>query len=163
MNDNNIKIVLLNIEEDTNRVRKQFSPPFGILIAATVLIERGYDVVVKHIIEDEKMENILSKLCEGAIFVGFSTMTSSNLIATIRATKIVKSLGYYTVWGGVHPTLFPEIALQESSLNAVLRGEAESNLINFVLWRLNKINSSQVEGLYNLYFKITQMINILAS
>ncbi len=143
----NIKIVLINIESNTERVKRQFSPPFGILVAASVLRKQNIDVSIKHIIEDDDIESTLFSICQGAFAVGFSTMTSSNLLPTIRATKYVKSLGLYTFWGGIHATLLPELSLKEPSLNAVLRGEAESNLYQFVLWRLGKIDSNSVKGL----------------
>lgn len=142
-----IKIVLLNIESNTERVKRQFSPPFGILIAASVLRKHNIEVTVRHLIDDEDIEQTLSAICQGAFVVGFSTMTSSNLLPTIRATKYVKSLGYYTFWGGIHATLLPELSLREPDLDAVLRGEAESNLYEFVQWRLGKIDHHQVRGL----------------
>lgn len=142
-----MKIVLLNVESNTERVKRQFSPPFGILIAASVLRKHNIEVTVRHLIDDEYIEQTLSTICQGALGVGFSTMTSSNLLPTIRATKYVKSLGYYTFWGGIHATLLPELSLKESHLDAVLRGEAESNLYEFVQWRLGKIDHYQVRGL----------------
>lgn len=47
-------IVLVNIENDTEKVKRQFSPPFGLLIAASVLLRNNIDVVVRHIIKSEK-------------------------------------------------------------------------------------------------------------
>ena len=142
-----IKIVLLSIEGNSERVKRQFSPPFGILIAATVLADYGFNIIIRHLIDHKGIERELEDTCSGATAVGFSTMTSSNLISTIKATRIVKENGYYTFWGGIHATLLPEISLKESSLDAVLRGEAESNLYQFVLWRLGKSEPTEVKGL----------------
>ena len=47
-------IVLVNIENDTEKVRRQFSPPFGLLIAASVLVRNNVDVVVRHIINNNE-------------------------------------------------------------------------------------------------------------
>jgi radical SAM superfamily enzyme YgiQ (UPF0313 family) len=143
----NIKIVLINIESNSERVKRQFSPPFGIPVAASVLRKQNINVVIKHIIENEETESTLLSICQGAFAVGFSTMTSSNLVPTIRATRYVKSLGLYTFWGGIHATLLPELSLNEPSLDAVLRGEAESNLYQFVLWRMGQLSSNSVKGL----------------
>lgn len=155
----NIKIVLINIESNSERVKRQFSPPFGILVAASVLRKQNINVIINHIIEDEKIENKLFSICQGAFAVGFSTMTSSNLLPTIRATKYVKSLGLYTFWGGIHATLLPELSLKEPSLDAVLRGEAESNIYEFVLWRLGQKRFNSVKG---LCFKDNEGNNIIS-
>ena len=48
-------IVLVNIENDTEKVKRQFSPPFGLLIAASVLIRNKIDVVVRHIINTKDL------------------------------------------------------------------------------------------------------------
>lgn len=144
---NDIKVVLVNIEANTERVKRQFSPPFGILCAASVLTKFNYNVIIRHLIDEVNIENVLKEICEGALAVGFSTMTSSNLLATIKATRIVKALGYYTFWGGNHATFLPEISLNEVSVDAVLRGEAESNLSQFIQWRLGKVSHKAVRGL----------------
>lgn len=93
-----IKIVLLSIEGNSERVKRQFSPPFGILIAATVLADYGFNIIIRHLIDHKGIERELEDICSGATAVGFSTMTSSNLISTIKATRIVKENGYYTFW-----------------------------------------------------------------
>ena len=49
-------IVLVNIENDTEKVRRQFSPPFGLLIAASVLV-RNNDIS-KSFISNRSIKNI---------------------------------------------------------------------------------------------------------
>lgn len=147
INLQNVKIVLLNVEAHSAKVTREFSPPFGMLIAASVLKEKNIDVVVKHIIEDENFEQTLLSVCIGASMVGFSTMTTSNLISTIKGSKILKAANHFIFWGGVHATLLPETSLKEKSVDAVLRGEAETNLFKFVQWRLGLISEKYVPGL----------------
>ena len=145
--DNNSKIVLLNVENNSIKVKKEYAPPFGLLIAASVLLKHGMTVSLAHIIEDEEVESKLLSLCQDACMVGFSTMTTSNLVSTMKASRLLKKAGHYIFWGGVHATLLPETSLKEDFVDAVLRGEAEANLVEFIQWRRGLISSNDVKGL----------------
>lgn len=140
-------IVLVNIENDTEKVRRQFSPPFGLLIAASVLIRNNVDVVVRHIINTNESLAELSEICKDALAVGFSVMTSPNLLSAIEASKILHNLGIFVYWAGTHASLLPEVVLKECYVDAVLRGEAECNLYEFYQWRIGKIKADNVRGL----------------
>lgn len=140
-------IVLVNIENDTEKVRRQFSPPFGLLIAASVLVRNNVDVVVRHIINTNESLAELSEICKNALAVGFSVMTSPNLLSAIEASKILHNLGIFVYWAGTHASLLPEVVLKECYVDAVLRGEAECNLYEFYQWRIGKIKADNVRGL----------------
>lgn len=87
-------IVLVNIENDTGMVKRQFSPPFGLLIAASVLLRNNVGVVVRHIINTKESIEELMSVSKGALAVGFSVMRSPNILAAIEASegwKIPKS------------------------------------------------------------------------
>lgn len=61
MNNFGKYIVLVNIENDTPKVRQQFSPPFGLLIAASVLQRNNVNVIVRHIINTkESLKELLT-------------------------------------------------------------------------------------------------------
>jgi anaerobic magnesium-protoporphyrin IX monomethyl ester cyclase len=105
LNNKDVTVVLLCIEEDSLLVKKQFTPPFGLLVAASVLRDKSINVIIKHLIFKDDIEQLLIQTCGNAFAVGFTTMTSANLLATIKATRLVKSLGLVTFWGGTHATL----------------------------------------------------------
>lgn len=57
-------IVLVNIENNTKKVHRQFSPPFGILIAASILQRNNVEVIVRHIVNTkENIKELLKGLC----------------------------------------------------------------------------------------------------
>lgn len=147
LNNKDVTVVLLCIEVDSPLVKKQFTPPFGLLVAASVLRDKSINVIIKHLIFKDDIEQLLIQTCGNAFAVGFTTMTSANLLATIKATRLVKSLGFVTFWGGTHATLLPELSLLEQSVDFVLRGEAESNLFEFIQWKMGIVNPSKVPGL----------------
>lgn len=147
MNNFGKYIVLVNIENDTPKVRQQLSPPFGLLIAASVLQRNNVNVIVRHIINTKESLKELLTISKDAIAVGFSTMTSQNLLSAIEASHMLHNLGIYVFWGGPHATLLPEIVLKDLSIDAVLRGEAEANLYEFYKWRTGEIKDDEVPGL----------------
>ena len=102
-------IVLVNIENNTKKVHRQFSPPFGILIAASILQRNNVEVIVRHIVNTKENIKELLKVCEGAIAVGFSVMTSPNLLSVIEASKLLRNQGIFVYWAGTHATLLPKI------------------------------------------------------
>lgn len=142
-----VKIVLLCVEQDSKKVQKELSPPFGLLIAASVLRTHHYQVELYHFVDDAMLRSNLERTCKDAFIVGFTTMTTSNLKAVIKASKIVKEFGCFVYWGGAHATLLPETSLKDDSVDAVLRGEAEANLVGLVQWRLGQIDPDKVPGL----------------
>lgn len=56
-------IVLVNIENNTEKVHRQFSPPFGILIAASVLQRNNVEVIVRHIVNTKENLKFLITTC----------------------------------------------------------------------------------------------------
>lgn len=140
-------IVLVNIENDTEKVKRQFSPPFGLLIAASVLLRNNVDVVVRHIINTKESIEELMSVSKGALAVGFSVMTSPNILAAIEASKRLHEQGIFVYWAGTHATLLPDVILKEDYVDAVLRGEAECNLYEFYMWRFGKYLPSNIDGL----------------
>src|SRR5690554_1253840 len=63
-------------------------------------------------------------------FIGLSVMSSLYLQVAIDLTRILReATGVPVLWGGVHPTLFPEESLKHADF--VLRGEGEDALLEF--------------------------------
>jgi radical SAM superfamily enzyme YgiQ (UPF0313 family) len=63
-------------------------------------------------------------------FIGLSVMSSLYLQVAIDLTRILReATGVPVLWGGLHPTLFPEESLEYADF--VLRGEGEDALLEF--------------------------------
>ncbi|NLW10180.1 MAG: B12-binding domain-containing radical SAM protein [Firmicutes bacterium] len=63
-------------------------------------------------------------------FIGISVMSSLYLQVAIDLTRILReATGAPVLWGGVHPTLFPEESLEYADF--VIRGEGEDALLEF--------------------------------
>src|SRR5262249_58527504 len=75
-------------------------------------------------IDDERS---VLKECEDAICFGVTVLTGAPIHDALRMTRRVKSRfpGLVTVWGGWHPSLFPEETLHEKAIDVVVNGQGE--------------------------------------
>ena len=81
--------------------------------------------------------------------VGFSTMTGSHDWAVGMAGKIKAAYGIPNVFGGPHPTFFPEL-IEEPTVDMIVRGEGEGALCD-ILDRLDA--RASLENVQNLCLK----------
>jgi len=142
----NKKIALVCIELDNDNVKNEFTPPFGLLTAATVIQNNGWAVTIHHLITKKGFENLLFQLAKGVDAIGFSVMTSPNLNAVLKASSLLTERGYTVFWGGTHPTLLPKISLMDSVVSIVLRGESESTIPSFLAFLEGKKDLKDVPG-----------------
>jgi anaerobic magnesium-protoporphyrin IX monomethyl ester cyclase len=49
-----------------------------------------------------------------------SVMTGAAITDAVEASTVARELGAYVIWGGPHPTLFPQQTLQQSPAHAVV-------------------------------------------
>ncbi len=84
-----------------------------------------------------------------ARLIGFSVMTAQIGIS-LRISRQIKKLypDKFIVWGGVHPTLFPEQCLQEGSIDFIVCGDGEDALTGLSTCLENKdYNFRNIPGL----------------
>ena len=140
-------ILLVKIETQTH-----LYIPYGMLYTANALRQEGYEVEFLHIFENElnKIYDSLKRLNPFAVC--FSVSTAPPLIPTIEATRKVKELGYTTIWGGMHTSVLPEIALAEPSLDFGIQGDGEIPIAE-LLRELEKKGQKNFKKIKGLVFK----------
>lgn len=95
----------------------------GVMSIAGVLKAGGHDINL--ILIDEHPRNYLARIADyDPDLIGFSFMTGNRRWAYETAKKIKKSLNKPIIFGGVHPTLFPE-DIDFSYVDYVCIGEGE--------------------------------------
>lgn len=109
--------------------------PFSILYLGTWLSKHGYDVkLIDGLAEPstKSFEDRVKRESEGAMYVGFSVMTV-HVADALRLSKKIKSWhpGTPTVWGGIHPTLFPKVVCENEFVDFIVYGEGEESILNF--------------------------------
>ena len=127
-------------------------PNTAMMLFVTILDKEGYEV---RLIDGNRYEtpdcikNISNSVNDSTLFVGFSVMTSQVAWA-YKMTKEVKRLFPHLciVWGGVHPTLYPEQAISDNAIDIVTVNEACSTIVLLAKAIEDKDDLSKVPGIY---------------
>ncbi|MBF0364311.1 MAG: B12-binding domain-containing radical SAM protein [Oligoflexia bacterium] len=106
--------------------------PLGLLYLSRLLIAAGYEVViVDQRILREKTSEILTKLLLDSsvapLWVGFTVMTGEPITHALALSKLIKKISSTTpvVWGGIHPTILPEVTLANPAIDYLIKGPGE--------------------------------------
>lgn len=121
----------------TNWAPREIGPlspgvPMGLLSIGSILMENGYQIKILDgflgkIDMDVELDQALKQMSrEKILFVGISARTTQLPSAVKAATIIRKDFpDIPLVWGGTHPTLFPEETCADPLVDVVVIGEGE--------------------------------------
>ncbi len=120
--------------------------PLGLLSMATLLRENGFSVAIMD--SYEFLENHAQILRDDFIYIGLSVMTPQIAMA-LKITRLIKKTapGIKVVWGGVHPTLFPEQTINNELIDTIVIGEGEVPSLELARHLSDKSDISQVNGI----------------
>jgi len=78
----------------------------------------------------ESLYQQLLSICKGSAVVGFSVWTHQAEQVTLVTNRLRKELDALVVWGGIHPTSYPEDAIRVA--DAICMGEGDVSLLKLV-------------------------------
>lgn len=112
-------------------------PNTAIMVLATILDNAGFSVKVidgKYRSADDAIKSILDEADNDLAFVGFSVMTVQ-LAWAYYVSKAIKAKApeMPIVWGGVHPTLFPEQTVEDAAVDIVAVNDAAGTIAGLAL------------------------------
>ena len=123
--------------------------PFGALSIASTLAAGGLPVNLidcRFYTKQEIWRRIETALPEMTV-IGFSVMTVQIPHALELTNKIKQTHPQIpVVWGGIHPTLFPDETLAHRSIDYVIEGEAAGNIDSLVRWIHHGTGESILQG-----------------
>lgn len=125
-----VKLESLGSETDPRGLH----PPFSILYLADVLEKAGFRVRLLHEEGTGANIDVLVDLVkkEKPLFVGFSVLTGPQIIPSLKASMAVKEkCGIPVLWGGLQPTLLPELVLGYEFIDAIALSEGEMTIVDF--------------------------------
>lgn len=116
------KIVLVNPGVHFHKpIHHGVYPNTGLMVVATILHNAGFQVKIfdgRYLTPDESIKAILLEIDDNLIFVGFSVMTIqvpwSYYVSKAIKSRVPKT---FIVWGGVHPSLFPEQTVEDPAID----------------------------------------------
>lgn len=123
------KIVLINPKNDL----LSQDIPLGLLHIGTILDKEGYAVRIIDAAKEPDYENLIAREIKDALLVGISALTTEVKNA-IEISDYIKNIhsDIPIIWGGWHPTLFPEQTCSDKSVDFVCIGEGEYTMLEVV-------------------------------
>ncbi len=108
-------------------------PNNAIQILGTILHQNGFDVHIvdgRYLTVDDAVNEILDLISEDLVFIGFSVMTIQVTWAYFVSCQIKKKSPHVKiVWGGVHPTLFPEQTVLDDAIDLCIINECAYTIV----------------------------------
>jgi radical SAM superfamily enzyme YgiQ (UPF0313 family) len=127
------RILLILPKEDScaESLVKVKSLPFQLLCLGTYLVNKGHQVKLIDLHSDKL--KITKELVDEYDFFGFSVLSiqvgeALSLSRQIKRIDLRKPI----IWGGVHPSLYPEQCLSEKSIDYIVIGEGEKALLDII-------------------------------
>jgi len=133
--------------------------PYGLLYIAAVLRENDFRVRIwDKNVDNQDLGTILSQ-CSPKI-VGISVLTGPVILDAIEISRAIKREfnDIKVVWGGLHPTLFPQSVLAEEYVDYVVLGEGEYPLLELVEFLSG--DKHRLEDIANLGYKVGREIRL---
>lgn len=106
--------------------------PLALLAVGSALDRDRYEVVIV----DGRLEpaDALFAQLEGALCLGVTVLTGAPLREALAVTRRVRERfpELPIIWGGWHPSLFPQMCLEEPGVNAAVIGQGEATFAELV-------------------------------
>ena len=105
-------------------------PPDGLLTISAMPYNKGYNIKIVDLrLESDWRAAMKSHLEKNPLFVATSCMTGPQIAYALELSNFVKQhdKNIPVIWGGIHPSLFPEQVAQDPLIDYAIYGEAENN------------------------------------
>jgi len=130
-------------------------PPYpfaAVMLFGTILKKSGYDIkIIDGNLYDvnEWIDEINNAVNNDTVCIGFSVMTNQVPLA-YKVTKEIKNKfpDLCIIWGGFHPTLFPEQTVSDNNVDIVVVNEATQTITQLVNTLTNGGDLTKIPGLY---------------
>jgi len=126
-------------------------PNNAIQILGTILHQNKFDVRIvdgMYLSVDNAVHEILSLISEDLIFIGFSVMTIQVKWAYLVSSEIRRKCpDVKIVWGGVHPTLFPEQTVLDNAVDLCVVNECAFTIVQIANALAAEDNLSNIPSL----------------
>jgi radical SAM superfamily enzyme YgiQ (UPF0313 family) len=109
--------------------------PLALIAVGSALDRSKYDVIiVDGRLEPDPIDSLLQQIDEDTVCLGVTVLTGAPIHDALRVTRSIKQArpNLKIIWGGWHPSLFPEQCLTEPGVDAVVIGQGEETFAEIV-------------------------------
>lgn len=123
--------------------------PLGLLAIAAPVLEYKYNVII---IDSNKGETWNDKDVEVSdiVCVGISAMTGYQIRDGLDFSTFIRQIDptIPIVWGGIHVSLLPEQAIENTYVDIIVTGQGEETFLELVKCLSNKMPLNGIRGIY---------------
>jgi radical SAM superfamily enzyme YgiQ (UPF0313 family) len=150
---NGKKIILINFlpgigSSYTNK--GAIYPSTATLLLGTLLSKDGYDVqIIDGAYHEDYLETLENSVKDSEVLYAGMTVMTTQIPFALEASRVIKtnSENVLTVWGGPHPTLFPERTLKNEYVDVVAINEGAFTALDLARCLENGGELSNVKGI----------------
>jgi len=145
------KILLINPPFNIAKISYDTSLSVGLLSIASLLDSRGMSVEILDGARQADFERRLRSELPNCPLVAFSVMTMQ-VGQALKISQLIKEINpdCRIIWGGPHPTFFPEQTVKNDLIDLVCVGEGEDPLLELVA----SMKSGAIDhSIRNIWFK----------
>lgn len=146
----NKKIILYNPRPNPDL--RPVDLPLSLLCISRFLDQDGYDIqIISENLYDDHFE-VIKQSAKDAILFGVSSMTGFQIHNGLKASQLVKKVNknIKVVWGGWHPSLYPQQVLENFYIDIVIKGQGERAIYEVV----KRIEAEKnFEGILGVHWK----------
>ena len=146
------EIILINMPPSRNYTYENSGciyPATGIMVIGTILKNKGFSVsIIDGALDPGYEETVLGKISSETAFVGFSAMTSQIVMGYELAKKIKERMPcLLVVFGGIHPTLFPEQTVQNPYIDIAVINEGTKTVMEILDYVEGRLGLEEIRGI----------------
>ena len=129
MNMSNRKKIILIQPRAT--MHDGFRAPLNLLQLASALRNDNYEIKIIDYHIDKPSNHELREHLNGALFAGISSFTGLQSAEAVRIAKQLKTINpeLPLVWGGYHPSLWPQLAAKSNLVDYIVKGPGEDAVL----------------------------------
>ncbi|HKZ82472.1 MAG TPA: cobalamin B12-binding domain-containing protein [Anaerolineae bacterium] len=108
--------------------------PLALVAVGSALDRSKYDVIiVDGRLEPDPIAALRAHIDDSTVYLGVTVLTGAPIRDALHVTRAIKEArpDLPIVWGGWHPSLFPEQCLAEPSVDAVVVGQGEDTFFYY--------------------------------
>jgi radical SAM superfamily enzyme YgiQ (UPF0313 family) len=123
---------------------------YGVAILSAVLKKEGYQTSLIHITQPVNYSDFIREIkIQGPDLIGFSSTSHMHLYVKKLASYLVKAgIEVPTIYGGIHPTIAPDEAVQIEGIDMICRGEGEGAIVELCRKLENDENPTHIQNLW---------------
>lgn len=124
--------------------------PLGLLYISRLLVQEGYevDIVDQRVLGEATGDHLKNLLKKNPLWVGVTTMTGEPIHYALQLCEIARANSDAPlVWGGIQPTIMPELTMDHPLVDYVIRGKGERSVITLSEAIMGQRPFSEVQGL----------------